>query len=186
MQKRVQKKTDEYFQDFKLQIKSQLQQDFPFIGTNTKSLDFTTKQEDFIKTKISSLLQLVYDYNNLQFNNSDFQKRKRTKNSIALHKRCKACKANKSQCTRRKKDNELFCGTHLKGQPHGIVGSTPEDTPKIKQIQISIQEISGILCHLDKEGNVYDPQDIHQNLKNPRIIAKYKYDVINSKYEILR
>ena len=52
MQKRVQRKTDDYFQDFKQQIKSQLQQDFPFISTGSKSADFNIKQEDIIKTKI--------------------------------------------------------------------------------------------------------------------------------------
>ena len=27
--------------------------------------------------------------------------------------------------------------------------------------------------HLDKDGNVYDPQDIYQNSSNPKVIAKW-------------
>jgi hypothetical protein len=38
------------------------------------------------------------------------------------------------------------------------------------------EEIDGIIYHLDDSGNIYDPQDIHQNLENPKIIAKYKKD----------
>jgi len=36
-----------------------------------------------------------------------------------------------------------------------------------------VEEINGIIRHLDKNGNVYDPQDIYQNSTNPKIIAKY-------------
>ena len=48
-------------------------------------------------------------------------KRKRVKNVVHLSDRCCAKRANGEQCTRRRKDTTTeYCGTHLKGTPHGI------------------------------------------------------------------
>ena len=52
-----------------------------------------------------------------------------------------------------------------------------------KKIEVWAQDIKGIIYHLDKNGNIYDPQHVHQNLKNPAIIAKYIKDE-NGDYEI--
>ena len=47
--------------------------------------------------------------------------RRRRKIVIESNERCCALRSNGSRCTRRKKDgNEKFCGTHIKGTPHGI------------------------------------------------------------------
>ena len=86
---------------------------------------------------------------------------------------------------RHQKENETFCGTHLKGTPHGIVNEGKKTENKFKKVQIMSEEIDGIIYHLDNEGNIYDPQDIHQNLENPKIIAKCKKDT-DGKYHILK
>jgi hypothetical protein len=88
-----------------------------------------------------------------------------------------------SSVGRRKKNGEKFCGTHIKGIPHGEikVGEQVQDTTK--KIEVWAQDIKGIIYHLDKDGNIYDPQHVHQNLKNPAIIAKYIKDE-NGDYEI--
>ena len=82
-----------------------------------------------------------------------------------------------------KKNGEKFCGTHIKGIPHGEikVGEQVQDTTK--KIEVWAQDIHGIIYHLDKDGNVYNPQHVHQNLKNPAIIAKYIINE-NGDYEI--
>jgi len=76
-----------------------------------------------------------------------------------------------------------FCGTHIKGTPHGEIkeGEQVKDT-SIK-IEVWAQDIKGIIYFIDKTGNVYDPQHIHQNLKNPAIIAKYNKNE-NNEYSI--
>tara|TARA_B100000795_G_C22667440_1_gene386547 strand:+ start:378 stop:881 length:504 start_codon:yes stop_codon:yes gene_type:complete len=167
MQKRLQTKCDNYLNNFKSDIKN-----------------IMTAENDS-EDKSNDLLQYIYDYPNLTLTKEDFQKRKRAKNSVPWHDRCCALKAEAIQCTRRKKEGETFCGTHLKGTPHGIVNEGKKVENKFKKVQIISEEIDGIIYHLDDGGNIYDPQDIHQNLENPKIIAKWKKDT-NGKYHILK
>ena len=88
-----------------------------------------------------------------------------------LYDRC-CFRANKQQCTRRKKKGEKFCGTHIKGIPHGELNEVQQKkTHNLKQV--FAQEIKGIVYWIDDENNVYDNQDIFQNKDNPKIIAKY-------------
>ena len=103
----------------------------------------------------------------------DFVKRKRVKNIVDLADRCCACRANGEQCTRRRKDSSQFCGTHIKGTPHGEVSTEDSKPDTTTTVQVWAQDIKGIIYFIDKDGNVYDPQQVHQNLKNPLIIAKY-------------
>ena len=49
-----------------------------------------------------------------------------------------------------------------------------EMLPKIKTITVWAQDIKGIIYYLDDDGNVYDPADIVNNQRNPKIIAKYQ------------
>ena len=119
------------------------------------------------------LLQFIYNYPNLALTKQDLQKRTRVKNTVPYHDRCRALRANGEQCTRRKRESNKFCGTHIKGTPHGEITDTPTTQETYKKIQVWAQDISGIIRHLDKEGNVYDPQDIYQGITNPKVIAKY-------------
>jgi|TARA_B110000211_G_C14035699_1_gene534400 hypothetical protein len=120
----------------------------------------------------NKIINQIYEYKRFEITKEDLQKRKRVKNSIPLHERCNALRANKEQCTRRKKEECKFCGTHTKGTPHGVidVSKVQESFTKVKVWQ---QDINGILYFLDKNFNVYDPQDVQQNNTNPKIIAKY-------------
>jgi hypothetical protein len=160
MLKRLQKKSDDYSMSFKEIIKNKM-----------KEMEMTQT------TKGSNLLQFIYDYENLQFTKEDFQKRKRVKNNVPLCDRCMALKAGGKRCTRRHKGQNLFCGTHLKGSPHGVVNNQEKTKKEFEAIQICAEEIKGIVCHLDAMGNIYDPQDIHQNIKNPKVIAQYTKDL---------
>jgi hypothetical protein len=166
MEKRLNRKIDSAFQDFKHQIKNKM-----------------AESDILSTTEGTGLLQFIYDFPVFAITKSDLQKRKRVKNSVPFNERCCALRANKEQCTRRKKNGEKFCGTHIKGIPHGEikVGEQVQDTTK--KIEVWAQDIKGIIYHLDKDGNIYDPQHVHQNLKNPAIIAKYIKDE-NGDYEI--
>lgn len=122
----------------------------------------------------SSLLQYIYDYDHLILDKSVFEKRRRLKISVNLGDRCCAKRSNGEQCTRRRKDNAtIYCGTHLKGVPHGSCETT-EEPDKTQRIEIWEQNIQGILYYIDKHSHVYKMEDILKNKSNPAIIAKYE------------
>ena len=95
----------------------------------------------------NSLLQFIYDYQPLEFTKTDFQKRKRVKNVVPYFERCCALRANGEQCTRRKKDSEKFCGTHIKGIPHGEINQVTQEPTHTKRI-VWAQDIKGIIYYI--------------------------------------
>tara|TARA_B100000927_G_scaffold126983_1_gene102414 strand:- start:6473 stop:6979 length:507 start_codon:yes stop_codon:yes gene_type:complete len=132
------------------------------------------KSFDENKCSLAELIAFVYNKETITIEKQDLNKRKRIKNNVPFHERCNAIRANNEQCTRRKKDGEKFCGTHIKGRPHGEINEEKNDNQETcVKIQIWAEEISGIIHHLDDKNNVYDPQDIFQNKKNPKVIAHY-------------
>lgn len=126
------------------------------------------------KPKINDLLEYIYEYNRLTLQKDDFIKRKRLKNAIPLLNRCNAKRANGEQCTRRRRADCEFCGTHYKGTPHGSVS---EETPPVVQnqrMEVIAEDICGIVYYIDKYSNVYYTEDVLKGNENPRIIAKYE------------
>jgi len=155
MEKRITSKTRIYIQNFKEQLKNKI--------VNDNKLN---------KEDMNDLVQYIYDFPQLAFLPQDFQKRKRVKNVVPYFERCCALRANGEQCTRRKKNNPKFCGTHIKGTPHGEITQT--DTPKTHTKKTCwAQEIKGIIYYIDGTNNVYDTDDILGEAVNPKIIAKY-------------
>jgi hypothetical protein len=156
MEKRLSKKAETYSTNFKDNIREKVTQ----LGLS--------KNE-----QINQLLQYIYDYERLTFAKEDFQKRKRVKNFVPIFDRCCAKRASEEQCTRRKKDGCEYCGTHLKGTPHGIVDTQSEAKNNTQKIEVFAQDIHGIIYYIDKNNNVYQVEDIISNKMNPKIIAKY-------------
>ena len=154
MEKRINNKARSYFQTFKDDIKD-----------NILELGISKKQA-------AQLLQYIYDYQPIEFEKTDFQKRKRIKNVVPFYERCCALRANNEQCTRRRKGEAKFCGTHIKGTPHGEINQTTSKPTHLKKT-VQAVDIKGIIYYIDDDCNVYDPQDIIENNKNPKIIAKY-------------
>ncbi len=60
-------------------------------------------------------LHYIFDYETLCLDTDDFKKRKRIKNQIPNYDRCLALRLNNERCTRKKKKDCCFCGTHKKG-----------------------------------------------------------------------
>ena len=100
MERRLNKKAELYVTTFKDNIKDKVSQ----LGISSQ-------------TEVNSLIQYIYDYDRLTFVKEDFQKRKRVKNFVPIFDRCCAKKSTNEQCTRRKKDESEYCGTHSKGTP---------------------------------------------------------------------
>ena len=157
MERRLNKKAETYISNFKDNIREKATQ----LGL-LKDLP-----------QSNALLQYIYDYDRLTFDKEDFQKRKRVKNFVPHFDRCIAKRANCEQCTRRKKEGHEFCGTHIKGTPHGVVDAQNENKVTTQKVEVWVQEIQGIVYYIDKTNNVYQAEDIMLNKVNPKIIAKY-------------
>tara|TARA_B100000900_G_scaffold414854_1_gene442778 strand:+ start:1821 stop:2351 length:531 start_codon:yes stop_codon:yes gene_type:complete len=162
MEKRIIKKTRLYQQEFRNNIKK-----------------WVIENSDIHKQK--DLLEYIYAYPLLHLTAADFEKRKRVKNSVPLYERCKALRANGEQCTRRKKDNHHFCGTHIKGKPHGVISENDDSNDKnqcdhrnFTRVTIWQEEIQGIIYYIDDKHNVYNTSDILENKISPPVIARWK------------
>lgn len=157
MEKRINKKIEGYVTEFKDSVRNKI-----------TALKFDDKK------KINELLEFVYDYQRLVIIKDDLVKRKRIKNSIPSLNRCCAKRANGEQCTRRRKDNCEFCGTHSKGTPHGLIQENADQSMESQKLEVFAEEICGIVYYLDKYNNVYKTEDILEAKQNPSIIAKYQ------------
>ena len=153
MERRISKKVNDYIHNFKNEIAEKIK-----VMNSTDS---------------SEIMNFIYQYNNFELTKEDFMKRKRVKNMVPVYERCCAKRASGQQCTRRKKDDSQYCGTHSKGTPHGVMNEN-ETVSSVTKVEVSAIDIKGIVYYLDNEGNVYDTEDIIANKKNPRIIAKYE------------
>lgn len=165
MEKRINKKIEQYMCEFKENVR--------------KQIDMLDKSAP----ELNKLLQYVYDYDRIVLEKEDFCKKKRVKNTVPYYDRCCAKKSTGEQCTRRKKcENVQFCGTHLKGFSSGSMSEQDannvinDNSMKTRKSEVWIQEIKGILYYIDKENNVYQAEDIINNVLNPKIIAKYVKD----------
>jgi hypothetical protein len=156
MERRLNKKVEGYITTFKDSIREK-----------TSEMGLTNNEQT------NQLLQYIYDYDRLSFVKEDFQKRKRVKNFVPIYDRCCAKRATGEQCTRRRKDDSEYCGTHIKGIPHGIINNQNETKISTQKIEVWAQDILGIVYYIDKSNNVYDTADIIKNQLNPKIIAKY-------------
>lgn len=127
---------------------------------------------------INELLEFVYEYERLSFEKEDFMKRRRVKNTVPMENRCNAKRANGEQCTRKRRDDSEFCGTHYKGTPHGVTTASdcnPETNANDSiTLEVFAEEIGGIVYYIDKSKNVYKTDDILQAKINPGIIAKWE------------
>ncbi len=158
MQNRINKKVSEYIQLFKNNLCSK-------ISNN----ECETKND---------LIKYIYDYDNFTLKDEDLNKRQRNKTTICISERCMAKRSNGEQCSRRKRKECDFCGTHLKGQPHGkvnIVENSEQDSQldniKVK-VDVYTEEEQGVIYFKDKDGNYYNTDDVMGEVSNPRIIPK--------------
>lgn len=158
--------------------------DCHFSNFNNKLLDFCREKQSENKTiDLSDLEIFINETNKFKFTKNDFYKKPRSKTAVVDGDRCHALRANRTQCTRRKKENSCFCGTHVKGTPYGIISNDNNVAENMHHIneKISVfnQEINGINYFLDDNGNIYKTEDVLQNIANPEIIGKYYSKQIN-------
>jgi hypothetical protein len=166
MERRINARIDAHAHAFKQQIAAQ----FEAVRQKHALTEHPPLQE--MHRDYAQVMNFIYESDKLKLSKDDFVKRKRVKNAVPVFDRCHAKRANGEQCTRRKKEGCLCCGTHTKGTPHGMFDGLDVPATNIK-VETWVQDIKGIMYHIDTQGNVHDPEDIVANKMNPNVIAKY-------------
>ena len=123
---------------------------------------------------LDALIRAVYESTSIEFTDNDFTKRSRTKNVVPIEERCTALRANEDRCTRRRKVGIDFCGTHEKGQPHGVVQAEPASGKTYDKKEVWAQDFGGIIYYIDMDNNVYKTEDVMNNETDPTIIARWR------------
>lgn len=153
MEKNINKRIDTYISEFKNQL-----------WQKVSSIEFSEKD------KVNEFLEFMYEYEKLVLTKEDFSKRKRVKNCIPQLNRCSALRANGEQCTRQRKDNCNYCGTHAKG----VINDTSDvKTEFQKKTEVFAEDIGGIVYYIDNKNNVYKTEDVLGEKNNPEVIATY-------------
>ena len=66
-----------------------------------------------------------------------------------------------------KKAGEKFCGTHIKGTPHGEITAGEQVVDTTVKIEVWAQDIKGIIYYIDNNSNVYKMEDVLEGKENP-------------------
>ena len=136
MERRINKKAEDYICRFKENIASK-------IATTKGNCNNDSDKEEVFR----ELLDYIYNYERFKLTKEDFLKRKRVKNVVPYFDRCSAKRANNEQCTRRKKEGDQFCGTHIKGTPHGVIDGNDATNVNTK-VEVWAEDIKGIILSL--------------------------------------
>lgn len=140
---------------------------------NQNVTDFKRKILDIINSERNDeeIIQQINEHSFPLITSNDMNKKKRTKNNIPICERCEAKRASGERCSRRKKGSSIYCGTHLKGTPHGKINDKQTSLKKVETIN---KDINGIIFCIDKHGNVYNNEDVLLNKTNPRLLGTYQ------------
>ena len=122
------------------------------------------------RPEYQQLIDKINEYKFPLIGYEDINRKKRMKNNIPICERCEAKRASGERCSRRKKGSSVYCGTHIKGTPHGKINDKQKS---LKKVEIMNAEINGIIYFIDNDGNVYDHEDIQHNKTNPRVLTRY-------------
>jgi len=156
---------------YTIQFKNDLQQKI-----NVLEL-ITTQSSESERTKIRELMEYIYEYPKLSLTKKDTVVNSPSSSSSQQNMYCVANRSDGIQCTRKKKKNCEYCGTHAKLEN---TNSMKSSIPQIKKMDVSAEEINGIIYYIDEYGNVYHTEDILEGKENPRIVGKAKKNIDNS------
>jgi hypothetical protein len=176
------KKFEEYIVEFKTQIRNKI-----------IALSFEERENE----KVKDLIEFVFEYKRFEV-----QEERKNNNIVRQGERCIGIRTNGRPCSRRRKKNSQYCGTHT--QPLDTTENTQDcddghdvdddshhlkvSKSSITNIDLNAEEVQGIVYYIDKDGNVYHPEDVMKQTEAPRIIARVKpnsKDNIYDKFEWL-
>ena len=132
------------------------------------------------RDKIREFMEYVYEYPKLVINrqpphakpSSNGKSPSVSQAKLETDQICIAKRSDGQQCTRKKKKNCDFCGTHAKIVQMQAEKQTASDAVAVHKMEISAEDIHGIIYYIDKYNNVYHTEDVLEGVENPRIIAK--------------
>ena len=122
MERRINKKIETHFVDFKSQIIDRLKICFGDIESDSDAY---------------KLVEFIYNFPKIDITAEDIKKRKRVKNIVPFCDKCLALRANGEQCSRRKKQGIHFAA-HILKEHHTVMWKI-----NLKQIHIQ-KELFGL------------------------------------------
>lgn len=139
---------------------------------------YNDQMNDFVQTFKTEIKEKFKKNDEITFNNfidsyDSFKIKSNVSKNISSssENRCIAKRSNYEQCTRKHNSQSQFCGTHFKSHPFGYIGlNVPEKNTTIS-VTVFTQEIRGIVFYIDNNQNVYNTEDIFNNVLNPKIIG---------------
>jgi hypothetical protein len=168
---------DDYIVQFKNDIKTKM------IDLDIVRPVEDSNTDDIQRDKMRELMEYVFEYPKLVLTKKDLIiSKKKTPITMDMKRdsendglpfptemQCTAKRSDGIQCTRKKKKGCEFCGTHAKLEATQKLASSTESGQKM---EVSAEDIHGIIYYIDKFNNVYHTEDILEGKENPRIIAK--------------
>lgn len=131
----------------------------------------------FTEKQITDLINEIKDGKMVDI--SKYKKRSRTKNEVNKQRQCRAKRADGKQCSRQRKEGKEFCGTHIKGCPHGTYKLKEQEKEELK---LSIIDYKGIAYYIDlKTGEVYSSESVMKGGEGAEVIGMYDGSVVIEK-----
>lgn len=127
---------------------------------------------------LTPIIQHISDTKNMPSDSNLFAPKKRQTSKIDSGSQCCALTDKGTQCSRKRKGDNIYCGTHdpterAKKIKHILQPSNQTTNTKTTRIAIHEQIINGIHYYIDNIGNVYCHGDIILDKNNPSIIANW-------------
>jgi len=186
MERRINKQIEQYITTFKEDIKKKLFENNSIDKHSANKLmeyiyDYerlVLDKEDFVKRKRNDIEILLQDQCEAVLNNGEKCSRRKKRDCLLclLHnKEHKEQGVNKTKNKKKQKENKEAGGNdeykHETVQSDYETETDVENKPK-KQIEIWTEEIDGIVYYKDKYNNLYKPEDVLDEKRNPSIIGK--------------
>jgi len=112
----------------------------------------------------------------LEIDINSYKKKPRAKHVICSQDRCLGKRADGKQCSRKRRGGENFCGTHIKGCPHGVYSK--QNDLSSRKVNVVAVEINGIFYFKDDQGNIYNTDEIMANKPNPSVLDPSQFEDI--------
>ena len=157
MEKRIKAKVDDYLK-FKEDIKN-------CIVSKNEKCDISELQNELIK--------FVYEYEKLNLDKEDLQNAKELKILFLTMK--DAVQSGRIMSNVQEGKMEKCFAEHILKVLLTEFSIANMKKPSKKVVEVTVQDIKGIVYYIDEENNVYN-RDVIANKKNPRVIAKWVKD----------
>ena len=121
--------------------------------------------------KTLEIIKYISEQNIFNLQNDGIKKTQRTRKTISANEQCNATRIDGNRCTRKKRNELHYCGTHLNCTSYTEF-NTIETVQPIIDKSVSAIDIQGIIYYIDLDLNVYNTEDVINGILDPSIIGK--------------